>query len=297
MEKDFSFQEQNKHIANRISIISIIVNLFLSALKFTAGFLAHSGAMISDAIHSASDVLSTFVVMIGISISSKEEDDRHQYGHDRLECVAALILAIVLGITGVGIGYSAVQKIINAETIEIPGKMALIAAVISIIVKEWMYWMTHAAAKKINSSALQADAWHHRSDALSSIGSLIGIAGARLGFPILDPIAAVIIAMMVIKVAFDIIKDSLDKMLDESIDKELIEEIQSKVLAHPEVYQIDDLRSRMFGASFYLDLEIAMDAEMSLRDSHEIAELIHNELEADYPALKHCMIHVNPFER
>lgn len=297
MEKEKAdFQKQNQETANRVSILTIIINVILALLKFLAGIIANSGAMVSDAIHSASDVLSTFVVMIGIRISAKEEDARHPYGHDRMECVAAIILAVILGITGVLIGWHAVQKIINKETIEIPGTLALIAAFVSIVVKEWMYWYTRAAAKKINSSALMADAWHHRSDALSSIGSLIGIAGARLGFPVLEPIAALVIALMVIKVAFDIAKDSIDKMVDESIDLEKEAEIREKVLSHQEVCTVDDLKTRMFGASFYLDLEIAMDGNMTLNESHAVAEKIHDELEIAYPELKHCMVHVNPAE-
>lgn len=289
-------QMSNKKIAMRVSFISIVVNIILSALKFVAGVLANSGAMISDAVHSASDVLSTFVVIIGVNISSKAKDSKHQYGHDRMECVAAIFLAVILFITGLGIGWSGVEKIVNASTtpIEVPGMLALVAAGISIVVKEWMYWFTRGAAKKINSSALKADAWHHRSDALSSIGSLIGIAGARLGFPILDPIAAVIIAILVVKVAFDIGKDSINKMLDSAVDEKTEEEIRTIVAGHPPVKSIDDLRTRTFGASFYVDLEIAMDGEMKLQDAHAVAEHIHDELEQTYPTLKHCMIHINP---
>lgn len=182
-------ESSNKKIAMRVSIISIFVNIALSVFKFIAGVLANSGAMISDAVHSASDVLSTFVVIIGVNISGQKADHEHQYGHDRLECVAAILLAVILFATGVGIGWTGIEKIMDAEShsLEIPGILALVAAVVSIGVKEWMYWFTRAAANKINSSALKADAWHHRSDALSSIGSLIGIAGARMGLPILTP--------------------------------------------------------------------------------------------------------------
>ena len=171
-------ESSNKKIAMRVSIISIFVNIALSVFKFIAGILANSGAMISDAVHSASDVLSTFVVIIGVNISGQKADHEHQYGHDRLECVAAILLAVILFATGVGIGWTGIEKIMDAEShsLEIPGILALVAAVVSIGVKEWMYWFTRAAANKINSSALKADAWHHRSDALSSIGSLIGIA-------------------------------------------------------------------------------------------------------------------------
>ncbi|WP_338070073.1 cation diffusion facilitator family transporter [Eubacterium aggregans] len=294
--KTTDVQQENKKIAMRVSVVSIIINIALSILKFVIGVLAHSGALISDAVHSASDVLSTFVVIVGVNVSSKEKDEGHQYGHDRLECVAAIFLAVILCLTGLGIGWAGIEKIIGANTspLEVPGMLALVAAAISIVVKEWMYWYTRGAAKKINSGALQADAWHHRSDALSSIGSLVGIAGARLGYPILDPLAAVVIALMVIKVAFDIGKDSISKMLDTSVDKETEVEIRQLVAAYPKVEGIDDLRTRTFGSSFYVDLEIAMDGAMSLQAAHSIAEEIHDALEEKYPTLKHCMIHVNP---
>ena len=285
-------------IAMRVSSVSIFVNIALAVFKFIAGVLAHSGAMISDAVHSASDVLSTFVVIIGVNISGQEADEKHQYGHDRMECVAAIILAGILFATGVGIGWGGIENIRNASahSLEIPGMLALVAAVCSIAVKEWMYWYTRAAANKINSGALRADAWHHRSDALSSVGSLIGIAGARMGFPILDPIAAVVIALLVIKAAFDIGKDSISKMLDSSVDEKTEEDIREIISLQPGVKRIDLLKTRTFGSKFYVDLEIAVDGDLRLTEAHAIAENVHDVLEADYPALKHCMIHVNPYQ-
>lgn len=288
----------NRKIAMRVSIISIIVNFVLSAFKFLAGILANSGAMVSDAVHSASDVISTFVVIIGVNISGQRPDKHHQYGHDRMECVAAIILAAILFATGVGIGWTGIDKIIHVseQSIEVPGMLALIAAIVSIVIKEWMYWFTRAAATKINSGALKADAWHHRSDALSSVGSLIGIAGARMGFPILDPIAAVVIALLVIKAAYDIGKDSISKMLDSAIDQKTEGEIQEIVAKQPGVMGIDDLKTRTFGSKFYVDLEIAVDGDIKLKAAHTIAENVHDVLEETYPTLKHCMIHVNPYE-
>lgn len=186
------------HLAMRVSVISVIVNLVLSAFKLLAGIFANSGAMISDAVHSASDVFSTFIVMIGVTISGKKADKEHPYGHERMECVAAIVLAVILFATGLGIGWSGIQKIffMNSDSLEVPGMLALIAALVSIVTKEWMYWFTKFTADKIRSDALRADAWHHRSDALSSIGALIGIGGARLGFPVLDPIASVVICLV-----------------------------------------------------------------------------------------------------
>lgn len=190
-----------EQVANKVSLITIIGNILLSLIKLLAGIIAHSNAMISDAIHSASDVFSTFIVIIGIKLASRKPDKEHPYGHERLECVAAIVLAIVLFVTGLGIGSSAFKNIVsgNYKELQVPGILALAAAILSILCKEGMYWYTRYYAKKIDSSALMADAWHHRSDAFSSIGALIGIAGARLGLPIMDSIASLVIFLFINK--------------------------------------------------------------------------------------------------
>ena len=257
----------DKDIAMRVSTVSIMVNLLLSFFKLMAGIFGASGAMISDAIHSASDVFSTFIVMIGVTISNKKSDKEHPYGHERLECVASIILAVVLLATGIGIGMNGIQKIISDidNVIEVPKSMALIAAIVSILVKEWMYWYTRAAAKKINSGALMADAWHHRSDALSSVGSFIGIFGARLGFPVMDPAAGVLICIFIIKASYDIFKDAVDKMVDKACDDSTIEQIQRAVLDQKGVVRIDDITTRAFGNRIYVDVEIAADGKHYVR--------------------------------
>ena len=224
-------------LAMHVSSVSIAVNVVLSLFKLLAGIIAHSGAMISDAIHSASDVISTVVVMIGVHLSGKQSDKEHQYGHERLECVSSIVLAGLLLVTGIGIGFSGVEKIIagtSGEDLMTPGRLALIAAVISLVVKEWMFWYTRAAAKKINSGALMADAWHHRSDALSSVGAFVGILGARLGYPILDPIASVVICLFIAKAAVDIFQDAINKMVDRSCDEKTENEIRQVVAKVPE---------------------------------------------------------------
>lgn len=290
------FHQQFKQTAMRVSAVSVAVNLLLSGLKFLAGVAAHSGAMISDGVHSASDVLSTIVVMVGVNIANKEEDAEHPYGHDRMESVAALALSAVLMVTGALIGWRGVQKMLDVGTVATPGRLAMAAAIVSIGVKEGLYWVTIRAAKRIGSGALKADAWHHRSDALSSIGALIGIAGARMGVPMLEPMAQVVIALMVLKVAFDIARDSVGRMIDRSVDQKTLDSIYRVVAHHPGVIRVDDLRSRTFGAGFYIDLEIAVDARLNLQDAHAIAESLHDRLEDQYPMLKHCMVHVNPAE-
>ena len=283
-------------IANKVSIITIIGNIVLSIIKLLAGIIAHSNAMISDAIHSASDVFSTFVVIIGIKLSSKQPDKEHPYGHERLECVAAIILAMVLFITGLGIGIEALKNILhgNYSDLQIPGILALIAAIISIVSKEGMYWYTRYYAKKIDSSALMADAWHHRSDAFSSIGALIGIGGARLGFPIMDSIASMVIFIFIVNVAFQIFKDAMDKMVDHSCDDETEKQIYDCVMKNENVMGIDVLQTRIFGNKIYVDVEIQVNASYTLQVAHNIAEAVHEDIEENFPKVKHIMVHVNP---
>lgn len=288
---------EDTQIAMRVSGISIAVNMILSLFKLLAGIFAHSGAMISDAVHSASDVFSTIVVIIGVHFSSKKADAHHQYGHERLECVSSILLAGVLFVTGVGIGISGMEKIIAGsagESLSVPGTLALIAAVVSVLIKEWMYWFTRAAAKKINSGALMADAWHHRSDALSSVGSFAGILGAKMGYPILDPVASVIICLFIGKAAFDIFMDSINKMVDHSCDEETVQELQDIITSVGGVERIDLLQTRLFGSKMYVDIEIAADATISLAAAHAIAEQVHNRVETEFANVKHCMVHVNP---
>ena len=284
--------------AMKVSKVSIFANVILSAGKLAAGILASSGAMISDAIHSASDVFSTIIVMIGIRISGKEADKKHPYGHERMECVAAVLLAVVLAITGFEIGMSGLNKITsgNYGELEVPGVLALAAAVISIAVKEWMYWYTRFYAKKIKSSALMADAWHHRSDALSSIGAFVGILGARMGFPVMDPAASVVICIFILKAAYDIFKDAIDKMVDTACDPQVEKELEEFVMKQDGVLGIDLLRTRTFGSRIYVDVDIIADGDMTLREAHGIADHVHDEIEKNFEQVKHIMVHVNPAE-
>ena len=289
---------KRKHnIAYRVSAVSIAVNLILSVFKLLAGVLASSGAMISDAVHSASDVFSTVIVIVGVAMSRKKSDEDHQYGHERMECMASLLLAAVLALTGGGIGISGIGKIAggNYEALAVPGMLALFAAVISIIVKEWMYWYTRAAAKKINSGALMADAWHHRSDALSSIGALVGIGGARLGYPVADAAASVVICLFIEKAAFNIFRDAMDKMVDKSCPDEVVEQMKAVVRKQQGVIEIDDIKTRLFGDKIYVDVEFSADGGKSLEESHDIAERVHGAIEKEFPTVKHCMVHVNPY--
>lgn len=287
---------QNQKIAMHVSTVSIAVNLLLSLGKLLAGIFGRSGAMISDAVHSASDVFSTVIVIIGVRISSKKSDTNHPYGHERLECVASVILATILLATGIGIGLGGLRTILSGdyETLAVPGVTALAAAAVSIAVKEWMYWYTRAAARKINSGAMMADAWHHRSDSLSSIGAFIGIAGSRMGYPVLDSAACLGISVFIAKAAYEIFMDAVDKMVDKACDTKTEAEIRRVVLREEGVLGIDRLMTRLFGAKMYVDIEIAADGNKTLYETHDIAERVHDAIEENFPEVKHCMVHVNP---
>lgn len=283
-------------LAYHVSRMSIGANTLLSIGKVLAGIFANSGAMITDGIHSASDVISTFVVILGIKLSNKDADADHEYGHEKLECMASLVLGTFLLATGLGIGWVGLEKIFsgNIDTLAIPGILALVAALVSIVVKEAMYWYTRYYAKKINSTALMADAWHHRSDSLSSIGAFIGILGARLGFAILDPIASLVICVFIAKAAYDILKDATDKLVDKSCDAKVEKAMKEKLEKLPGVYKVDALRTRLSGSRVFVDTEISADQNFTFIKSHEIAENAHNAILEDFPQVKSCMVHINP---
>ena len=290
-------EQQRERLAMRVSVVTILGNLVLTVFKLAAGIIAHSGAMVSDAVHSASDVLSTFVVIVGVKLSGKESDKEHPYGNERFECVAAIILSVMLAVTGAGIGWAGIQTILgDSAQLVVPGRLALAAAIVSILSKEAMYWYTRAAAKKLDSSALMADAWHHRSDALSSVGSFAGILGARLGLPILDPVASVAICLFILKAAADIFKDAVSKMIDTSCPSEVEEKMWEVVQAQDGVLGIDRLQTRLFGDRVYVELDIAADANAPLTKAHDVAVRVHDAIEETFPKVKHCMVHVNPFE-
>ncbi len=286
----------DKKQANKVSIVTIVVNLLLSALKFVIGFVGKSQALVSDAVHSASDVVSTVAVMVGINMSAKKSDDDHPYGHERIESIFSIILSIMLFATGIGIGISAVKIILSGAEIEIPSKVALYVAGLSIVVKELMYHYTKRTAIKIDSSSMMADAWHHRSDALSSVGSLIGIGGALLGFPICEPIASIVICIFIAKAAYDIFMDAVNRLVDRACSDEEIEEIKNCIMEIEGVKRIDSLMTRRFGSKIYVDLEIAEDGNISLLEAHKIAERVHDNIENKIDNVKHCMVHVNPME-
>lgn len=279
-----------------LTISNLIINFTLALLKILAGVFSNSAAMISDGVHTLSDGFSSILVIVGIKLGAKKADHDHQYGHERFESVSAILLAVILAITGGLIAWSALMLVIggNSDIDYAPGLLAMSAAIISIFVKEAMYWRTRHLAKKLKSSALMADAWHNRSDALSSVGALIAILGARMGFPILDPLASIVIAIFILKAAIDIFLDAVSKMTDRAAPKELTNQMRELVLKEEGVIDIDLLQSRIFGDRIYVDIEIALCGETSLFTAHEIAHNVHNRIEHAFPDVKHCMVHMNP---
>ena len=295
-EKKCITAEQFEKEAVRVSNVSIIGNVILSLLKLFAGVVANSAAMVSDAIHSASDVFSSIVVIIGVKLSAKDSDEEHPYGHERMESVAAVVLSVVLAITGLFIGHTAIEKLTSGvyEELKMPGVLAAMTAIISIVCKEAMYWYTRHYAKMFDSGALMADAWHHRSDALSSIGSLIGIVGARMGYKWLDPLASLVICIFILKATLDIFMDAMKKMVDHSCSKEVSDAITECAKKHPDALGIAGIQTREFGNKIYVDLEVFADGNISLKRSNEIAEQIHDSIESEFSKVKHIAVAMKP---
>jgi len=293
---EYLMKKSNEQIAISVARNSIAVNIVVSAFKLFAGIFANSAAMVSDAVHSFTDLISTVIAVIGVKLANKTPDKEHPYGHERFECVATMVLSLLVFTVGIGIGWAGLQRIISGNTNELgmPGLLALVAAAFSIGVKEALYWYVRAAAKKIDSSALMADAWHSRVDGLSSIGSFIGILGARLGFPILDSVAAIVICLFIIKTAISIMKDALGKMTDRSCDDATIDAMREVILTQDAVDGIDRLMTRLFGNKIYVDVDICVAASLTLGESHAIAQQVHDAIEKSFPKVKHCMVHVNP---
>lgn len=283
-------------IVKRLSIVGIFGNIVLAAFKFVAGIIGNSSALISDGIHSLSDTLATFIALIGVRVSKRQADAEHPYGHERFECAASMVLGVILIFTAIGIGYSGVEQIATGSYIDnpIPGAIAIIAAFVSIAIKEAMFWYTRHYAIILKSSAFMADAWHHRSDALSSVAAVIGVGGAMLGVPVMDPLASVVICFFILKVAIDIEREAFNNMMDTSGGTELNKEITSFIAKQPGVDCVDMLQTRKFGNMIYVDAEIAVDGDMQLRDAHAIAESVHDKVENAFEDVKHIMIHVNP---
>ena len=282
-------------IGRKIAKVTIIANALLTLCKIVIGIIAHSSAMVADGIHSFSDVLSTLAVIIGLKLSNKSEDAHHPYGYEKFEPIMAKLLATILFITALSIGYNAIHTMI-ADDFSTPRRVAIYAAILSIITKEWMYRYTAKGAKEIESTALLADAWHHRSDALSSIGALIGIVGAIMGYAPLDALASLVICLLIGKVAVDIYWESVKQLIDHAGNREIVENIQKDIINTEGVIRIDDLKTRIHASKLYVDVECSVDQNLSFLSAHDIAEKIHHTVETNYTNVKHCMVHVNPYQ-
>ena len=281
--------------SNKVTLITILLNIGLTILKILAGILGNSTAIIADGLHSASDIITSIGILIGNKISRKPRDDEHQYGHEKAESLVSFILAAVLIIVALKIGYDGVKELFNINDILIPNALPLIVALISIGVKEYQYQITIRVAKRINSSSLKADAWHHRSDALSSIAAFVGIGGAMLGFKILDPIASIIVAIVVVKVGANILKSACNELMDSSISKQDICEIESLVDKDDEIYGIKDFKSRKYGSIAYIDMSIFIDKSKTLEEAHDIADNLEHSIISNLNYIKEINIHTEPY--
>lgn len=284
----------------RVTLLGSFVNLLLVVFKFIAGIVGHSAAMIADAVHSLSDFITDIIVIIFVAISGKPEDSDHSYGHGKYETLATAVIGIILFFVGVGILISGIKAIVGAlqgEPLQAPSLLALIAAVISIVVKEVLYRYTVKRGKALGSSSVVANAWHHRSDALSSIGTAIGIGGAVfLGelWRILDPIAAVVVSIFIIKVAVELIKPCIDELVERSLPEEVEQRIHALILQSPQVSSPHHLRTRRIGSCIAIEVHIRMDGQISLSEAHQVASDIERRLKAEFGEKTHIGIHMEP---
>lgn len=277
-----------------VSLISVIASIVLSAVKLTAGFIGHSNALISDGANSLGDVISYTIVMGGVAASDKKADSSHQYGHDKLESIVSILVAIAIGATGIAIGYRGIHNVLHPEYLPLPTLFPLIVAIVSIGCKLglWRYTLSWARSTGLNS--LRALATDHLSDVFSSMGALIGVVGSRFGIKILDPIASIIISLLIIRSAYVVFRSSASVLMDTAVDRQTIEQLRRAILSNSDVKNIDLLRTRNVGAGYYVELEISCCRFMQLQEAHAIAEEIHNRIEKDFPRVRHLMVHTNP---
>lgn len=286
----------------RVTLTGSVVNVILLVFKFIAGILGGSAAMIADAVHSLSDFLTDIVVIAFVRISSKPEDEDHDYGHGKYETLATSIIGLALLMVGLYIFYNGARQIwdvMHGAEIEQPGLVALIAAIVSILLKEWTYRFTVSVGKKVESQAVIANAWHHRSDALSSIGTAIGIGGAILlgkGWAVLDPIAALVVSVFIVKTALGLLSTSSGELLEKSLPKEVEKKIVDIVESEPEVSEVHHLCTRRIGNNIAIEMHIRMPGDISLKDSHTRASNIERKLRQHFGEHTHINLHVEPLK-
>ncbi len=284
----------------RITLAGSIVNVVLLVFKFAAGILGHSAAMIADAIHSLSDFLTDIIVIVFVRLSSKPADHDHDYGHGKYETLATSVIGLALAVVAVLIGWDGIEKIADAlqgNRLESPGIIALWAALLSIVLKEWIFRATRKVANEVKSKALEANAWHHRSDALSSVGTAIGIGGAVMlgdGWAILDPIAAIVVCVLIIVTAFRIIRQASGELLEESLPKETEDRIEQIVYQDTLVSDIHKLHTRRIGNIIAIEMHLRMPADITLAESHVHATAIEQSLKTEFGKGTHIMLHIEP---
>ncbi|KXZ40611.1 cation diffusion facilitator family transporter [Alkalithermobacter thermoalcaliphilus JW-YL-7 = DSM 7308] len=275
------------------TIKSIIINIVLTIFKILSGIIGSSNAMIADGIHSASDIITSIGVLAGNIISKKPDDDEHNYGHEKAETLVGFTLSLVLIYVGFKIGYNSLLLMFNLDKIKTPTYLPIIAALVSIALKEYQFYITIKIAKKINSPSLKADAWHHRSDSLSSIGALLGIIGSRIGFKILDPLSGFIVCILVLKVGLDILKTSANELLDYSITKQEQEKIKDLIMTVEGVNYVTSFKSRKHGSYIYIDLSICVDPNITVYKGHEIAHKVEDKIKENIENIKAVAVHID----
>lgn len=298
---DNTIEIRQKEIV-KVTLIGTIINAILIILKFTAGIIGNSAAMVADGVHSLSDFLTDFVVIVMLKISSKPSDEDHDFGHGKYETLATTIIGLLLILVGGGILFSGATKIygfINGEDLVSPGWLAFGAAIASILLKEGIFQYTIVKSDTLKSEALVANAWHHRSDALSSIGTAIGIGAACLlgdKWAILDPLAAVIVSFFIFKVAIQLIRSSVSQLLESSLPKEIEDQIEAIVNSYPGVTEMHDLCTRQVGVNYAITMHVRMDGNITLYESHKKVDLIENDLKEKFGHQTIISIHVEPWE-
>lgn len=297
MESEKSSREKGIY---KVTIVGSIVNFLLLVFKFFAGIAGHSAAMLADAVHSLSDFITDIVVIVFVRIAGKPEDKGHDYGHGKYETLATAIIGLLLLCVGFGIfwnGASSIYTFLRGGQLESPGVVALVAALVSIVSKEILYQYTVIQGKKLNSQAVIANAWHHRSDALSSIGTAIGIGGAILlgdHWRVLDPVAAVVVSFFIMKVSVRLLIPCVDELLEKSLPEDVEKEIEQTVLSFPGVSQPHHLRTRRIGNYYAIELHVRMDGKVTLEEAHSTATAIENKLKEMFGKGTHVGIHVEP---
>lgn len=284
----------------KVTLLGSIGNLLLLTFKFVAGIVGHSSAMVADAVHSLSDFVTDVIVLVFVRIGAMPQDSSHDYGHGKFETLATFFVSLALGGAAIGIIVSGAVKIarwIQGETLEMPGMLALWAALLSIVVKELLYRYTAARGKALESPAVVANAWHHRSDALSSIGAAIGIGGALLlgeKWAVLDPLASVVVGAMLVKVAWDLLKGSAGELTDSSLSAETEREIEDIICSFPQVKEPHNLRTRRIGNRIAIEAHVRLRGDMTLHEAHEIVSSIEEKIRDRFGSSTLVTIHMEP---